>query len=428
MDGKEIAQRIVRVCFILTLLCASYGAGADSSPLHLPKYHFILQFNSEEATLSALDILTAAPYNETTTIDLFSCDLAFIAITAHTTVPQRVKDPYFVLPGIQQIVEDEIRWPEAIREEELEEITVNDPLFPQQWGLYMMQVPQTWELIETAFDSRSPLIVAIIDTGIDFTHPDLLGTYHSASYDWVRGTPHITDTNGHGTHLAGIIAATTDNSMGMSGIAPVRLLSEIVYEEGVGILASRSAMGIYHAAQAGAKVIVLGYGGKKYSDIEARAISFAKNQGALVIASAGNDQSNDSHYPSDLSDTISVGAISESKSTSIFSNYGIFVDFVGPGQNIYGTAPEGRYSKKAGTSQAAAAVAGVAALIWSLDANITANDVYALLIESAEDLGKEGRDIYFGWGYPNSFHAAQLLNLQMLQNSLTNESSAENAC
>lgn len=414
LDGQKIARRIVCICFILVLVCASCGAEVHPSSSSFPKSHLILQFNSEQATLAALDLLLLEPYNQTTTIDLFSSDLAFISITTHSALPQQVKDPYFLLPGIQQVVEDGIRWLETDNTENFEEISVNDPLFPQQWGLRMMQVPQTWEFTGTVFDTCSNITVAIVDTGVDFTHPDLAGTYHPASYDWVSGTPQITDANGHGTHLAGIIAARTDNHMGISGIAPVRILSETVHEEGVGILTSRSAMGIYHAAQAGAQIIVLGYGGKIFSDIEARAISYAKEQGSLIIASAGNDQSNASHYPSDLSDVISVGAISESGSPSIFSNYGIFLDFVGPGQNIYGTEPGNRYSRKAGTSQAAAGVAGVAALLWSLDMNQTAQDLHSLLIASAEDLGKEGKDIYFGWGYPNSLRAAQLLHDQSI--------------
>jgi subtilisin family serine protease len=87
----------------------------------------------------------------------------------------------------------------------------------------------------------------------------------------------------------------------------------------------------------------------------------------------------------------------------------VFVDFVGPGEGIYGTEPGIKYSKRTGTSQAAAGVAGVAALLWSLDISLTAEDMYTILIESAEDLGKEGKDIYFGYGYPNSLRAAQLI-------------------
>jgi subtilisin family serine protease len=418
LDDKLIAQRILRVyfmCFILALLCAPYGVGADTSLFHLPQHHLILQFQSDEAMLTALDLLAQEPYNQTTTIDLISCDLAFIAITAHAVSSKEVRDPYLLLPGIKQISDDEVRWPDTVSMEEVDEVFVNDPLFSQQWGLALMQVPQAWEFAETNFLTRSNITVAIVDTGVDFTHPDLVGTYHAASYDWVRGTPHIIDTNGHGTHLAGIIAATTDNFIGMSGIASAHVLSETVYNEEIGILASRSAMGIYHAAQAGAEVIVLGYGGKKYSDVEAQAISYAQNQGSLIIASAGNDESNASHYPSDLFDVISVGSLSDTTSISIFSNYGVLVDFVGPGQRIYATEPGVRYSRKTGTSQATAGIAGVAAFIWSLDVNLTAKDVHAILIESAEDLGKEGRDIYFGWGYPNCLRAAQLVFPQTLQ-------------
>jgi len=409
LDVQRIAQRFVCVCSILVIMCALHNAWADSPSSEPPNIHLILQFNSGEATLAALELLLLEPYNNTTTIDLFSYDLAFISITTRSASLQQAKDPYFLIPGIQQVVEDGIRWLETDDTEELDEMFVNDPLFPQQWGLHMLQVPQTWEFGGTSFDSRSEIIVAIVDTGVDFTHPDLAGTYHPASYDWVRGTIHITDTNGHGTHLAGIIAANTDNNMGISGIAPVRILSETVHEKDVNILTSRSAMGIYHAAQVGAHIIVLGYGGNIFSDLEARAISYAKEQGSLIIASAGNNQSNAPHYPSDLPDVISIGSISESKSPSVFSNYGIFIEFVGPGQNIYGTEPGNKYSKKRGTSQAAAGIAGVAALLWSLDPSQTAQNVHSLLIESAEDLGKKGKDIYFGWGYPDSLRAARLL-------------------
>jgi subtilisin family serine protease len=398
---------LCHIWLILALLCTSYGVGADSSLSHLPEYHLILQFYSGDEMLTALDLLAQEPYDQTTTVDLISCDLAFIAITTHPALPQQIKEPYLLLPGIKQVLDDEIRWPETVSTEEIFEVSVNSPLFVQQWGLHLMQVPQTWEFANTTFYPRSNLTVAVIDTGVDFTHPDLAGTYHAASYDWVSGTPHIIDTNGGGTHLAGIIAGATEDFIGVSGIAPVLILSETVYKEGVGIRASYSAMGIYHAAQAGAEVIVLGYGGKNYSDIEAQAISYAKKQGSLIIASAGNDQSNTSHYPSDLSDVICVGSLSQMESTSTFSNYGVFVDFVAPGQNIYGPAPGSKYSKKTGTNQAAAGIAGVAALIWSLDPHLTAQDVHNILIETAVNFGKEGRNIYYGWGYPNSLRAAQ---------------------
>ena len=408
-------MRVYLTFFILALLFASYGAGADTSLFHLPQHHLILQFHSGEEMVTALDLLTKEPYSQTTTVDLFSCDLAFIAVTAHAASPKEVRDPYLLLPGIKQVSTDEIRQIETVSMEEFAESPVNDPLFSQQWGLHLLHVPQTWELAETTFLPRSTITVAIIDTGVDFTHPDLVGMYHAASYNWVHGTPCISDTNGHGTHLAGIIAASTDNHMGMAGIAPVYILSEAVYEEGVGVRASRSAMGIYHAAQAGAEVIVLGYGGKNYSDIEDQAISYAKSQGSLIISPAGNDRSNAPHYPSDLPDVISVGSISQTESISIFSNYGIFIDFVGPGEGIYGTEPGSKYSKRTGTSQAAAGFAGVAALLWSLDASLAAKDVYTALIKSAEDLGKDGKDIYFGWGYPNTFRAAQIILSQRLQ-------------
>jgi subtilisin family serine protease len=416
LDVQQLVQRALHVCLICLIACTSLvdGSTYDTYP---QTSRLILQFTSPQTTLAAADILTAEPYNQTTTIDLLSYDLAFIAVTARSQSLREAKDPYFLLPNISQVIEDDIRWPESAdtRSPDLstnslhETGEANDPLFHQQWGLRTMRIPETWYLADIKFDTRSPITVAIIDTGVDFTHPDLQGAYHSASYDWVLGTPQVTDKNGHGTHLAGIIAASTDNYIGMSGIAPVRILSETVYEEGVGIYTSRSAMAICHAAQAGAHIILLGYGGKKYSDIEAKAISYARDQGSLIIASAGNDQSNASHYPSDMQNVISVGSISESESISVFSNYGIFLDFVGPGQNVYGTAPENRYVRKSGTSQAAASLSGVAALIWSFDPNLTAQGVQALLVDSAHDLGKAGKDIYYGWGYPDSLGAAQLL-------------------
>ena len=416
LDVQQLVQRALYVCLICAIACAS-SADGSTYDTYSQTSRLILQFTSPQATLTAADILITEPYNQTTTIDLLSYDLSFIAVTARSPSSKQAKDPYFLLPNISQVIEDDIRWPESadalspdVHANSLHETgEANDPLFHQQWGLRTMKIPETWSLADIKFDTRSPITVAIIDTGVDFTHPDLQGAYHSASYDWVLGTPQVTDKNGHGTHLAGIIAASTDNNIGMSGIAPVRILSETVYEEGIGIYTSRSAMAICHAAQAGAQIILLGYGGKNYSDIEAKAISYARNQGSLIIASAGNDQSNASHYPSDMQSVISVGSISESESISVFSNYGIFLDFVGPGQNVYGAAPETRNVRKSGTSQAAAGVSGVAALIWSFDASLTAQDVQALLTDSAHDLGKAGKDIYYGWGYPDSLSAAQLL-------------------
>lgn len=213
--------------------------------------------------------------------------------------------------------------------------------------------------------------VAVIDTGVNANHEDLKGKV--TSYDIGYGTNDgfgADNKDSHGTHVAGIIAATMNNGKGGAGIAPgVSIINIRVANSSGSMPADKIAQGIYKAVDAGAHIINMSLGGPMFSWTEQDAISYAVSRGVTVIAAMGNVGSNAMDYPAAYDGVIAVAATDASGSRAYFSNYGAWADVSAPGQNIYSTVYNGsytnRYDSYQGTSMAAPVVAGVAALYTS---------------------------------------------------------------
>jgi hypothetical protein len=278
-----------------------------------------------------------------------------------------------------------------------------------------MQSPAGWAITTGSSD----VTIAILDSGIDGTHPDLAGKLVEG-YDFVANDSDPSDQNGHGTHVAGIAAAVTDNASGVAGmdwkaqIMPIRVLDA----QGRGYTDS-VVDGILWAANRGADVLNLSLGGGGHSISVQTAVSSAHSGGSLVVASMGNDNSSVPFYPAAYPEVLAVAATSRDDVRAPYSNFGSFCDVAAPGgymtyyhdpNGIYSTMPtypvwmtmyegyDANYDYVHGTSQAAPYVSGLAGLMLAANPGLTPSQLQTYMQNTAVDLGAPGRDDYYGHG------------------------------
>ena len=302
----------------------------------------------------------------------------------------------------------------------------DDPEFSRQPNLAAVQAPQAWDAITTP---GSPVVVAVIDSGMDASHPDLAaqmwqnpgesgvdsagnekrsnGADDDANGyvdDWqgwnmVANNNLIGDDQGHGTHVAGIIGAVSNNGVGISGIAPNAVLMpvKVLDQNGQGTHA-QVAEGILYAVNQGAQVINLGLGGQGSSEVLQSAVNYALAHGVLMVAAAGNDGAWSAYYPAAYSGVLATGAVNNMGDGSSFSSRGNHLSLVAPGEAIYSTLPGGAYGADTGTSMSSAHVSGAAALLAGQPKFVDVNFLRSALVGGVLDLGAQGRDPVFGYG------------------------------
>ena len=259
----------------------------------------------------------------------------------------------------------------------------NDPNFSLEWGLSKIKAPDAWS---TSHGSAS-VEVAVLDTGIA-SHPDLAGKVVAAKNFSTSST--LDDVYGHGTHVAGIAAAATNNATGVAGLGwSASLLNvKVLGDSGSGSY-SAIANGITWAADRGADVINMSLGGTSASSTLQSAVDYAWSKGAVVVAAAGNNSSSAPFYPAYYANTIAVAATDNVDHLANFSDYGDWVDVAAPGVSIYSTIPGASYGYKTGTSMASPHVAGLAALLEATltdtDGDGKLNDEVRSRIESTAD-------------------------------------------
>jgi thermitase len=290
----------------------------------------------------------------------------------------------------------------------------NDPYWSQQWGPQRIEADWAWN---TTVGSSS-VLVAVVDTGIDYTHPDLAANYVPLGYDWVNNDADPLDDFGHGTHCAGIIAAVLNDSVGVAGLAQVHIMSEKVLDSGGFGYWDWVANGIVHAADQGANIISMSLGGYGESELLHDAVKYACDAGVLLIAAAGNDNTNTKFYPAAYDEVVAVVATDQYDYKAYFSNWGDWIELAAPGVSIYSTMPTYpvtlnswgyamNYEYLSGTSMACPHVAGVAALFWSLYPNKTREWVRQWLQITVDDLGDPGFDTNYGYGRVNARKAVE---------------------
>ncbi|MGE3725299.1 MAG: S8 family serine peptidase [Candidatus Sericytochromatia bacterium] len=285
---------------------------------------------------------------------------------------------------------------------------LNDALYPLQWALPKIGVPQAWQFVK----NPAELIVAVVDSGVDYNHPDLKGQIINGK-DYMaeeatgpngEGSPDVVDDDprdqlGHGTHVAGIIAALADNQMGVSGIAPmVKVLNiKALNQEGWGS-AFAIAQGITAAADQGARIINLSLGGGEPSKPIELAVKYAQSKGALIVAAAGNSFTH-TGFPANLPGVLAVGATDSEDWLADFTNHDKRIDVMAPGVDIMSTTPTFMtnammqnkidlfYSAMSGTSMACPMVSAQAALLLSVNPTLNAEQLKDLIRRTARPVG-----------------------------------------
>lgn len=282
-----------------------------------------------------------------------------------------------------------------------------DPRFDEQWALYKVGATCAWERTTGSAD----VIVAVVDSGVDPTHPDLAARLRSDGYDFVDNDDDPRDENGHGTHVAGIIAAILNNNEGIVGLAPNVTILPVRVMNARGKGSDRAiARGIRFAADRGAKVINLSLGAtltlsaNEPSALVNEAIIYAQQQGALVVVAAGNDAVPlPNAIAIDNPDVLIVAATDQRDRKAPFSNSGPWVAVSAPGVNILSTMPtyevfltsdelprderfRRNYDYMSGTSQATPYVAALAALLFSANPDWSASQVAETIRANATDI------------------------------------------
>ena len=288
--------------------------------------------------------------------------------------------------------------------------TPNDPGFANQWGLKLPGFPAAWDREDGDGSALAPgaAKIAIVDQGISAGHPDLKGKV-LAQWDFVNGDAVAKDgTDGHGTHVAGVAAATTRNSRGIAGGCPdCKLLAAKVLDANGSGTSSNIAKGIVWAANNGAKVINLSFGGAGSVKVENDAVDYAIRKGAVVVGAAGNaaQYGNEPDYPAAYGPVVAVAATDRYDRRASFSNYGSYVDIAAPGVSVYSTVLGRSYGYMNGTSQASPHVAALAGLLAAQGR--TRTEINSRIFSTAKDLGTAGRDPYYGVGRINASAAVR---------------------
>ena len=273
--------------------------------------------------------------------------------------------------------------------EQVAQVVPNDPLYRMfQWNLRRIGLEQAWDLRPSASD----VVVAVLDTGVDLSHPDLKpNLVTDLGYDFLDDAPSPQDDESHGTAVAGIIGAVGNNREGVSGIAwHVKLLPiKALNSQGRG---PDSAMvkAILYAADNGARIINISSTGTRYSAALETAVQYAQDKGALVVAAAGNTGNTDNavNYPAGFDGVVAVAAIDDHDQLAAFSQRQQYVALAAPGVDVPSTAwagaGRGLYASQSGTSIAAPHVSGAAAILWALRPDLAAGDIVNALEANAD--------------------------------------------
>lgn len=268
----------------------------------------------------------------------------------------------------------------------------NDPGFGEQRYLDQINAPEAWD----ASIGSEVMIVAVVDTGVDADHPDLTDKLLDG-WNVQENNTNIVDVVGHGTHVAGVVAAAVDNAVGVAGVTWASPVLPVRVTDNRGRAASRHlAAGILWALSHDARVINVSFAPLWSDRIVKAAATCAFNRGAIVVISAGNGSGTTTSRG--YREALFVGAVDRSDRIASFSDRGPFVDLVAPGVSIYSTDLRSDYSRVSGTSFAAPIVSGVVALAWAINPDLRPASIQAALLESVLDLGALGKDSTYGYG------------------------------
>ncbi len=302
-------------------------------------------------------------------------------------------------------------------------ISPNDTLYSKQWNLHKILSEDAYELSQGGFGP-----IAIIDTGVDASHPDL-SSLIIEGFNTINDTTNTNDDHGHGTHVAGIASAQTNNSNGIASISyqstilPIKVLSA----DGTGTY-DDVAEGIVYAADRNARIINMSLGGGSDSQTLKRAVDYALGRGSIIVAAAGNNGNTAEVYPAAYSGVLAVSASDQNDKLPSFSSYGGNIFVASPGVSITSALPGGKYGELSGTSMSAPHLSGLIAIALSKDSSLNNTEVIDHIKNTAEKVGpyaydENGWNPYFGFGRISSGKTLQAV----AQTQLEEESLEETA-
>jgi subtilisin family serine protease len=388
-----ISARVLLVGPMLALL--PFGFATSATPVDaddLVPDQVVARFSHAlPADVEAL----VAPVGE---VVLRSDELTFVSVR---TDPARVPEALAHLAALPGVVEAyQARYVRA-------HFTPNDAFYSQQWGPAVIGMEQAWN---SGLGSHA-VKVAVLDTGINYAHHDLMANTMLGDANcgpdlnlW-GGGPLAVDDNSHGSHVAGTVAAVTNNALGVAGMSQACIQSiKVLSAIGAGTW-EQLAVGILWAAQTGAHIISMSLGGSGANFLVESALLSAWNQGVLLIASAGNSgcpsptASDTVGFPARNPHVVAIANLNSATTVSSTSSCGPTVELAAPGTNILSTCHIAfGYCTKSGTSMAAPHVSGVAALVKHHNPALTNDQLRCLLRATADDLGPAGHDRQFGHG------------------------------
>lgn len=290
----------------------------------------------------------------------------------------------------------------------------NDPNLNLQWHIDKVHAKEAWDISK----GNSQIVVAVIDTGVDYGHPDLQDKLDTPYNSMINSTStaDVTDDVGHGTIVTGIVAGAMNNGIGIAGVGGNISVMPVKAGDFTGFYDSDIANGIYWAVDNGARVINMSLGGLDYSHTLEAAVNYAVARNVVVIAAAGNNNNSELMYPAAFPGVIGVAATTQIDKRAEFSNYGFYIDVSAPGVDIFSTTPRSgffdyttNYDKASGTSMASPIVAGLAGLVLSVSPSLSSNDVTNAIIDGTDDLGPQGWDEATGWGRVDAARTLSLL-------------------
>ncbi|WP_020589444.1 S8 family serine peptidase [Desulfobacter curvatus] len=385
---KNSLQTIIIIASIVIIILAGSGlAQADSSKKFVPG-ELLIQVKPS-VTKRNVDRLISS-FGAVTAGEMENIKARRIKVPEHAL--EQVKKALSNNPNIQFVEENFIAEAGYVP---------NDERYPSQWHLPIISAPGGWDLT-----TGSPSVpIAIIDSGVDPTHPDLAGNL-IAGYNFLGNNTDTQDVLGHGTAVAGSAAAMTNNDIGVASVAwnspimPLVVLNANNYATYYDI-----AQAINYAADQGVRIMNISIGGSSYSYTLQAAVNYAWNKGAVIFACAHNYSTDTPYYPAACTNVVAVSATTSSDTFANFSNYGDWIDISAPGTYILTTTRGGGYGNWNGTSFSSPITAGVAALILSANPSLTNAQVVEILTRNADDLGSTGFDNYFGYGRVNALQS-----------------------
>ncbi|MGE8203659.1 S8 family serine peptidase [Heyndrickxia sp. NPDC080065] len=313
----------------------------------------------------------------------------------YSTVLMKLKESPFIISAEPNYLQErkDIRIP-------------NDEFYKEQWYLKKIGVTSIWQQIDPL---AKPVVVAVLDTGVDKNHPDLEGQVLEG-YNIPNHNHKTNDQDGHGTAVAGTIAAKMNNKIGIVGVNPfAKILPVRIGDEDISD--ADSIAGIYYAIKHKADIINLSYGGPEYNEEEHKAVLTAAAHGILVVAASGNGNDfgigGPVDYPAAYPTVLSVGSTNKKNIVSRFSNYGPQLDLVAPGESIKTLALNKKYDVEDGTSFSAPIVSGVASLLKAAYPDMPANVIEYLLEKGATRLNSNSIlwTMKSGYGMVNALNA-----------------------